>query len=194
MDIISGTSKHVRIALIVASVRTPRLADVLLLWLREQLADIAWLELDVIDLADVDLDLRGTRAGGSDSPISKQLDLADGYLVLTPEYNHSFPAALKNAIDWHFEEWQYKPVSFVGYGAGSGGLRAIEQLRLIFPELRATTTRNAVALTAPWERITADGTYDATEGSVAALHATLAELHWWALALRDGRRVHAVPA
>ncbi|AUI58860.1 NADPH-dependent FMN reductase [Amycolatopsis sp. BJA-103] len=175
-----------RLAVIIGSVRHERFADAITGWLLTELATIEGLEVDAIDLADVDLPLQGTRPGGTDTVISGRLHAADAYLIVTPEYNHSFPAALKNAIDWHFTEWAYKPVAFVGYGAGSGGIRAIEQLRLIFPELRATTTRDAVLLNAPWTRFGADG-YESTEGERAALAATMTELGWWARTLRAGR-------
>jgi NAD(P)H-dependent FMN reductase len=176
----------VRIALIVSSVRSTRLADPLLAWLLARLEPVDWLDVDVIDLADVDLPPEKLVPGAT-SPISDRLAGADGFLVLTPEYNHSFPASLKNAIDWHFDEWAYKPVAFVSYGAGSGGIRAVEQLRLIFPELRATTVRNAVLLAAPWTRLSADGRFEPGGAAVVALEATLAELRWWATALREGR-------
>jgi NAD(P)H-dependent FMN reductase len=182
----SHAGNPVRIALIVSSVRSTRLADPLLAWLLERLAPFAWLDVDVIDLAAVDLPPEKLVPGGG-SPISSRLARADGFLVLTPEYNHSFPAALKNAIDWHFDEWAYKPVAFVAYGASSGGIRAVEQLRLIFPELRATTVRNAVLLAAPWTQLTQDGRFEPGESAVAALGATMQELRWWATALRDGR-------
>ncbi|WP_414939005.1 NADPH-dependent FMN reductase [Amycolatopsis sp. cmx-11-51] len=175
-----------RLAVIIGSVRHERFADAITGWLLTELAAIDNLEVDPIDLADVDLPLRGTRPGGTETAISGRLHAADAYLVVTPEYNHSFPAALKNAIDWHFEEWAYKPVAFVGYGAGSSGIRAIEQLRLIFPELRATTTRDAVLLNAPWTRLGPNG-YEATEGERGALTATMTELDWWARTLRAGR-------
>ncbi|WP_181772374.1 NADPH-dependent FMN reductase [Amycolatopsis pittospori] len=175
-----------RLAVIIGSVRHERFADAITSWLETELATTDGLEVDVIDLADVDLPLQGTRPGGTETAISGRLHAADAYLVVTPEYNHSFPAALKNAIDWHYQEWAYKPVAFVGYGAGSGGIRAIEQLRLIFPELRATTIRDAVLLAAPWTRFGENG-YKATEGERAALTATMTELGWWARTLRAGR-------
>jgi NAD(P)H-dependent FMN reductase len=180
------TDQKLRIALIVSSVRATRLADPLLAWLRTRLEPYAWLETDVIDLAEVDLPPEKL-VPGEGSPISHRLEAADGFLVLTPEYNHSFPASLKNAIDWHFDEWAQKPVAFVAYGAGSGGIRAVEQLRLIFPELRATTVRNSVLLATPWTQLTPDGEFVPGDEAVAALTATMDELHWWATALREGR-------
>ncbi|WP_410579523.1 NADPH-dependent FMN reductase [Amycolatopsis sp. lyj-108] len=175
-----------RLAVIIGSVRHERFADAITGWLLTELAAIDGLEVDPIDLADIDLPLQGTQPGGTETVISDRLRVADAYLVVTPEYNHSFPAALKNAIDWHFSEWAYKPVAFVGYGAGSGGIRAIEQLRLIFPELRATTIRDAVLLNAPWNRLGPNG-YEGTEGERGALVATMTELGWWARTLRAGR-------
>jgi len=182
------TTPRLRIVLLVGSVRSPRMANPLTQWLRSELADIAWLELDVIDLAEVELPPEQVSpGGGAPSPVAHRLAAADGFLVLTPEYNHSFPASLKNAIDWHFDEWAYKPVAFVGYGAGSGGIRAVEQLRLVFPELRATTTRDAVLLSSPWEQLDRDGRFDASASTRQALAATMEELRWWADTLRAGR-------
>ncbi|OLZ61522.1 NADPH-dependent FMN reductase [Amycolatopsis keratiniphila] len=180
------TQSPIRLAVIIGSVRHERFADAITGWLQAELATIDGVEVDTIDLADIDLPLQGTRPGGTETVISDRLRDADAFLVVTPEYNHSFPAALKNAIDWHFTEWAYKPVAFVGYGAGSGGIRAIEQLRLIFPELRATTVRDAVLLNAPWTRLGPNG-YEGTEGERAALTATMTELGWWARTLRAGR-------
>jgi NAD(P)H-dependent FMN reductase len=182
----TSADNRLRIVLIVSSVRSTRLADPLLAWLRERLTSLAWLDVDVIDLADVDLPQEKLVPGES-SPISDRLASADGFLVLTPEYNHSFPASLKNAIDWHFDEWAYKPVAFVSYGAGSGGSRAVEQLRQVFPELRATTVRHAVQLNAPWTHLSDDGRFSPGADVDTALSTTMDELRWWASALREGR-------
>lgn len=176
-----------RIALLVGSVRQPRTADALVPWLRTRLSVVPGWQLDVVDLAEADLPTDGPPAGGAPSPVSERLAAADGFVVLTPEYNHSFPAALKHAVDWHHAEWARKPVAFVGYGAGAGGARAVEQLRQVFPELRATTVRDAVLLRQPWERVGDDGSYRPASGEEDALAATAAELTWWARALRAAR-------
>jgi NAD(P)H-dependent FMN reductase len=180
-----------RIALVIGSVRTQRFADAILPWLEERLAHLDWLKVDVVDLAEEDLDPHVLRG---DTPIGGRLADADAFVVLTPEYNHSYPAALKHAIDTHYAEWQYKPVAFVSYGAGSGGIRAVEHLRGVFAEVYATTTRNGVALVAPWSHLDTDGLFRPPAHVTGALDATMAELHWWALTLRDGRRDRAVPA
>lgn len=70
---------------------------------------------------------------------------ADGYIMVTPEYNHGYSAVLKNALDWVFPEWNGKPVGFVSYG-NAGGARAIEQLRQVVIELQMVPIRNAIHL------------------------------------------------
>src|SRR5437867_13385489 len=69
----------------------------------------------------------------------------DGFVFVTPEYNHGIPAALKNAIDFLFAEWNNKAAGFVSYG-GAGGARAVEQLRLVMAEVQIATVRNQVLL------------------------------------------------
>ncbi|GAA3681867.1 NAD(P)H-dependent oxidoreductase [Nonomuraea antimicrobica] len=178
---------RVRIAVVIGSVRKPRLADPLAAWLEHELTEIDWLDLDLIDLAAVSLPMQDLQpGGGAASPIAGRLADADGFVFLVPEYNHSFPAPVKNVIDWHFVEWAYKPVAFVGYGA-SGGIRAVEQLRTVFPELRATTVRESVLIPMAWEHLDATGRFVPPPGTVQALHAMMTELRTWAGALRSIR-------
>lgn len=75
------------------------------------------LHVDVVDLA------------GDQLAVTGSLDAADAFVVVTPEYNHSFPAPLKAMIDGHVVQWRAKPVAFVSYGGISGGLRAVEHTR-----------------------------------------------------------------
>jgi NAD(P)H-dependent FMN reductase len=185
---IQDTYSPVSISIIIGSVRQPRLGRVVANWLLTRTESRTDLSSDLIDLAEVELPMAGLKPGGvSDSPLSSRLHSADGFIVITPEYNHSFPAALKNAIDWHMHEWARKPVAFVSYGAGSGGVRAVEHLRLVFAELSAATTRTSVAMSAPWERLGEDGTLMSDAGLDAAADATLDDLMWWARALRAAR-------
>jgi NAD(P)H-dependent FMN reductase len=69
----------------------------------------------------------------------------DAFVFVTPEYNHGIPAALKNAIDFLFAEWNHKAAGFVGYGSASAA-RAVEQLRLVLAELHVATVRTQVQL------------------------------------------------
>ncbi|MFI7212523.1 NADPH-dependent FMN reductase [Micromonospora maritima] len=177
------------LAVLVGSVRVPRMGRTIADWFVGHAGRRDGLRTDLVDLAEVPLPLADTPPGGNPaSPIAGRLDAADAFVVITPEYNHSFPAALKNAIDWHHREWVAKPVGFVSYGAGSGGIRAVEQLRLVFAELHATTTRTGVVLTAPWDRLDRQGRLVGDEPLDRAADATLDELTWWGTALRTARR------
>ncbi|MDW5329025.1 NADPH-dependent FMN reductase [Plantactinospora sp. KLBMP9567] len=82
---------------------------------------------------------------------------------------------------------RFKPVAFVCYGAGSGGIRAAEQLRPVFAELYAATTRNCAAPTAPWSLVGRDGVLTVDAATRQAAETILDELTWWASALRSGR-------
>jgi NAD(P)H-dependent FMN reductase len=100
---------------------------------------------------------------------------------VTPEYNHSFPAPLKQAIDYAYEEWQAKPVGFVAYGHRSAGRHAIEHLRTVFTELHAVTVRSSVTLNV------LTGGDDETFATATAM---LDQLCWWGRALREARAQH----
>ena len=75
----------------------------------------------------------------------------------TPEYNHGYPAPLKNALDHLFSEWNRKPIGFVSYGASGGGLRAVEQLRQVAIELKMAPVRRHVAIPRVWEALDGSG-------------------------------------
>ena len=74
----------------------------------------------------------------------------DGFIIVTPEYSHGYPAVLKNALDYVYKEWNGKKIAFVGYG-GVGAARAIEQLRQVVIELQMIPMRSAVHITKFWE-------------------------------------------
>jgi NAD(P)H-dependent FMN reductase len=112
---------------------------------------------------------------------------ADAFVVVTPEYNHGYPGPLKVAIDTVVEQWQAKPVGFVSYGGVSGGLRAVEQLRGVFAELHAVTVREAVSFAHVWDRFDDDGALREPRRAEAAADRLLAQLGWWARALRRAR-------
>ena len=145
------------------------------------------MEVDVIDLAEVRLpDVLGADGGTRAIDIASRLSRADAFVVVTPEYNRSFPAALKQAIDWHFDPWRAKPVGFVSYGGAAGGLRAVEQLRLVFAELHAVTIKESVSFHGIWSAFDSNGEpIDAQSGGRAAT--MFDRLHWWGAALRHAR-------
>lgn len=82
---------------------------------------------------------------------------ADGVIIVTPEYNHGYPAVLKNALDVIYKEWNYKPVSFVSYGGVSGGIRAVEQLKQVTLELKMYPLHEEVNIHYIWQAFDESG-------------------------------------
>ncbi|WP_369365959.1 NADPH-dependent FMN reductase [Streptomyces sp. CG4] len=191
---LSAGETPLRVAVLVGSVREGRQGRAVADWFLAAAGD-AGLDLDVIDLAEVDLSLVLPGWGGTPSPavaallrdVSPRLAAADAFVVVTPEYNHSFPASLKNFIDWHHAQWHAKPVGFVSYGGLGGGLRAVEQLRLVFAELHAMTVRDSVSLHGPWSGLGEDGTPRDATVCTGAVKGMLGQLTWWGRALRAAR-------
>jgi len=107
----------------------------------------------------------------------------DGFVIVTPEYNHGIPGVLKNALDHLFAEWSGKPVGLVGYGI-HGGVRALDQLRVLAGVLGMADVQPQAELTLG-VALTPDGVA-ATGRHVEALDATLLAVEAWAQALRPG--------
>ncbi|MFJ9180994.1 NADPH-dependent FMN reductase [Streptomyces sp. NPDC102360] len=189
----TNTTTPLRVGVIVGSTRDGRLAPTVSTWFTAQAeAHTPETHYDVIDLTD--LDLPGTHPDWGHQPTPVQAELAtrvaaaDAYVVITPEYNHSFPAHLKHFIDLHHDEWKAKPVGFVSYGGVGGGLRAVEQLRLVFAELHCATIRDGVSFHRAHGGLFAeDGPAHDEQGAAGAAKVMLDQLNWWAHALRTAR-------
>ena len=186
------------LAIIVGSVREGRFGPVVAGWFAECARRRADLRVDLIDLAETPAPpLGSTPADAAEAAareaLAGRLAAADAFVVVTPEYNRSFPAALKELIDAHVTEWQAKPVGFVSYGGISGGLRAVEQLRLVFAELHAVTVRDTVSFHRAKERFDAAGRPTDPDSEVAA-KVLLDRLTWWGRVLRDARAEHPYAA
>jgi NAD(P)H-dependent FMN reductase len=117
---------------------------------------------------------------------AEKIKKADGYLFICPEYNHSFPSSLKNALDYLYDEWGRKPASFIGYGP-AGGIRAIEQLRLVLIELNMAPLSNALHLFQVHKKME-NGRFLGDDQDAANLHRMLDDLLWWSETLREGRQ------
>ncbi|GAA3497959.1 NAD(P)H-dependent oxidoreductase [Streptomyces prasinosporus] len=178
------------VTVVVGSNRHGRFGPVVAGWLLDRLRDRDDLSVDVVDVADLDLPttLEPTaRATATLAGVTPKLARADAFVVLTPEYNHSFPAGLKNLIDWHFTEWRAKPVALVTYGGLAGGLRAAEHLRQVFAELHAVTVRDTVSFHNAGASFDDEGRLKDPARPDAAAKTMLDQLVWWATALREAR-------
>ncbi|MEI2712335.1 MAG: NADPH-dependent FMN reductase [Nocardioides sp.] len=145
-----------KIAIIVGSTRPGRAGSAVGAWVKEQ-ADArgGQATYDLLELADFELDLLNepTVPGAANREYenpktrewSKVIDSYDGFVFVTPEYNHGVPAALKNAVDVLYPEWNHKAITFVGYGAASG-VRSVEHWRQIVANAMMQATRAQLEL------------------------------------------------
>jgi NAD(P)H-dependent FMN reductase len=195
--------ESMNVALIIGSVRGGRLGKTVAGWLAEEVRKFGQFNLNIIDLVDFELPIAFPEFGAPPPPatadqlavLTPQLAAADAFLVVTPEYNHSFPASLKNVIDWHGKEWYAKPVGLVSYGGISGGLRAVEQLRLVFAELHAVAIRDTVSFHDAWSLWDTEGNWPKGPGDYSgAAKALLNQLAWWARALLEAKAARPFPA
>lgn len=179
------------LAIIIGSTRKGRFGPVPANWFAEQARAHGGFEVDVVDLLDcslpVDIGHHGEDEHPAVSTLGGRLKNADAFVVVTPEYNHSFPAPLKAAIDYYNAEWNAKPVGFVSYGGMVGGQRAVEQLRQIFPEVHAMTVRDTISFVNYWTLFDEDGNPKDAEGTAAAAKKLLDQLLWWGNTLRTAR-------
>lgn len=142
-----------KIGIIIGSTRPGRNGEAVAHWVYEIAAKRSDAEFEIVDIADYNLPLldepMGAVMGQYTKPHtitwSKKIASFDGFIFVTPEYNHATTGALKNAIDYLYREWNNKAAGFVGYG-GAGAVSAVENLRMIMAELQVADVRNQVRL------------------------------------------------
>ncbi len=181
--------RSLRLALILGSTREGRLCDTIAAWAGERIEQHGGFSLHIVDPATAERPTRHDTHDAALDTLHRQLAHADAFVVVTPEYNHGYTAALKQLIDSTSDPWQAKPVGFVSYGGVSGGLRAVEQLRQVFAELHTVTVRNTVSFANVWSQFDADGRLHEPARPNRSMAAMLAQLQWWAAALREARGV-----
>lgn len=191
---------EVRVAIVVGSTRPGRRAEMVARWVSEVAdrhdstkSDLA--RFDVADLADYELPMLdepvpaaiGDYANEHTARWAGTVDAYDGFVFVTPEYNHSMTAALKNAVDFLFSEWNDKAVGFVSYGL-HGGTRAVEHLRQTVAEVKMADVRTQVALSLFADftitDMTQPGQLTPGEYQEPTLHRMLDEVVEWSLALK----------
>lgn len=184
--------QQLNLAIIIGSTREGRLAPRVAEWFVPLARAHGRYAVDVVDLQEVRLpEVLPENPSPTVEDYLRRLARADAFVVVTPEYNHGYPAALKQAIDIAVEEWHAKPVAFVSYGGVSGGLRGVEQLRQVFSELHVMTIRDGVCIANCWSSF---GEGQVPEGADAAAKVMLDRLDWWATGLREARRAREYAA
>ncbi|HEU5160855.1 MAG TPA: NAD(P)H-dependent oxidoreductase [Streptosporangiaceae bacterium] len=192
-----------KLLIIIGSVREGRFGPQAAAWIADQARTHGGFDVDVVDLAEIDIPLAlpavppkfagdGYPRPAAMAPLTAALEDADAFIVVTPEYNHSYPAALKAAIDWHFTQWTAKPVAFLSYGGSAGGRHAALHLENVLTELHAVPIRDGLSFVnyfTSWQ----DGRPldPDTPGYAKTM---LDHLAWWAGALRPARERVPYPA
>jgi NAD(P)H-dependent FMN reductase len=184
--------RRINIALIYGSTREGRLCDKVVQWALAFISRSEKFQLDVIDPRDYGFSTVNEAIPKKDlSNLSQRIDQADAFIIVTPEYNHGYPAPLKALIDSAYAEWNAKPVAFISYGGRSGGIRAVEQLRQVFAELHGVTMRDGVAFTNVWDQFSSNGDLRSPERAEKSLTTLIAQLEWWARALKNARHTNS---
>lgn len=187
------------VKIILGSTRPKRISEHLTPWVLEQVKKAGGIEAEVLDLRDYPMPFydeavtpSGIKDGNYEKDVVKKwaqkIEEADGYIIITPEYNHSIPAVLKNALDYVYYPWNKKAVGFVAYGT-VGGARAVEHLRGVAAELQMVSARVVVHIPAPWSLQDESGAFKpgALEPFEGAAKGMLEQLIWWGKAAKGAR-------
>jgi len=179
-----------KIAIILGSTRPGRNGEAVARWAHSIATKRKDAQFDLVDIARFDLPLLDEPVPPSRGQYSKPHTKAwaaciagyDGFVFVTPEYNHGTSAALKNALDYLYAEWNNKAAGFVAYGS-AGGTRAVEQLRLVMAELQIADVRAQVALSlfTDFENFSA---FKPAAYQEQSMNAMLDQLVAWASAMR----------
>lgn len=184
-----------RLMIIIASTRPGRVALPVARWFTERANEHGAFDVQVVDLAELDLPFldeahhprlrRYTQDHTREW--SELVEAADAFVFVTSEYNHGYPASLKNAVDYLNHEWKDKPVGFVSYGGVSAGTRAVQQLKQVVTAIKLMPIAEAVNIPFVAQFVDDDGVVQANEVMEQAAAAMLDELVLVERALRGLR-------
>lgn len=185
-----------KIQIILGSTRNHRVGEKVANWVYSQVKDIPDAEVELVDLENFPLPfydepiipklIKGNYSNEIAKKWATKVAEADGYIVVTPEYNHGYPAVLKNAFDYVYDEWNNKPIGFVSYGGISGGLRAVEQLRQVVVELQMVPIRESVSFQFVSKKFDEEGhLLDLSNND--RVKALMGQLLWWVKLLMPAR-------
>ena len=179
--------------IISSTVRPGRKGPLIAAWIAEKAKQHGGFNVEVLDLGEINLPMMNEAHHPSlkkyehehTKKWAAKIAEFDGYIWVTPEYNHSTSAALKNAIDYLYAEWNKKTVGIVSYGT-VGGVRAAEHLKQIAGEMQMHDIRNGVYVLAPWAAFDENG--DAKpENVLGDIAGFTDELIWWTDVLKTAR-------
>ncbi|OGG74055.1 hypothetical protein A3A40_00485 [Candidatus Kaiserbacteria bacterium RIFCSPLOWO2_01_FULL_54_20] len=195
---VNDQTSPLNVKVILGSTRSGRFSEKPGQWIAEEAKKQKDLTVELLDLRDYPMPLfdEAETPGYKSKPYSHEsvvrwtakIAEADAFIVIAPEYNHGYPAVLKNALDYVYQEWNNKPIAFVTYGSAMGA-RTTEQLRQVAIELQMAPIRNAVHM--PYDVLIAVGK-GVPAAEIFAPYAERAgglieQLTWWGKALKTAR-------
>ena len=180
--------------IVIASTRPGRAGLPVARWFEDHARQHGGFDVKVADLAELNLPLfdepqhprLGHYVQEHTRVWSRMVDDADAFTFVMPEYNYAMTAPLKNALDYLYSEWNYKPVGLVSYGGISGGLRAAQMVKEVVTTLRMMPLPEGVAIPFVAQHIQ-DGIFHPSELAVQSTNTMLDELARWAGALASLR-------
>ena len=190
----------INVKIIIASTRPGRKGPAVAAWITERAKAHTKMDVEVLDLAEINLPFL-------DEPEhprlqkyqhqhtknwSAKIDSGDAYIIVTPEYNFGYPATIKNALDFLYNEWTYKPVAFVSYGGVAGGTRAVQMLKQVVTAQKMMPVTESVHVPFFDKLINEQNIFVADEGLEKSAGQMLSALTKWALALKPMRNKPAL--
>lgn len=184
-----------KLNVIIASTRPGRVGPPVANWFVERAKARGTFDVELVDLAEAGLPIfdepEHPAAQKYQNEHTKKwsaiVDSADAFVIVTPEYNFGTPPSLVNALDYLYNEWNYKPAGFVSYGGISGGLRSVQMTKLILNTLKVVPLTEAVTLPFVWNQLNDSGEFVPNDSNGEAADGMLDELQKWAKALKTMR-------
>jgi len=178
--------------IITSTTRPGRKGIAIAQWVYELATVHDGIDAEILDLATINLPLMDEpnhpRLGQYEHQHTKnwsaKINEADAFIIVLAEYNYGFPAPIKNAIDYLFTEWAYKPVGIVSYGGVSGGLRAAQMLKQVLTTLHMMPLNQGITIPFFPKFFNPDGSFTGDESHVKAAETLFAELTKWAGAMK----------
>jgi NAD(P)H-dependent FMN reductase len=184
-----------KLNIIIGSTRPGRKGPSIASWIETAAEMYSEFEVELIDLAEVNLPFLNE----PNHPMiqkyeheltmdwSKRINSADAFIIVTPEYNYSYTAPVKNALDYLYKEWNYKPVAFVSYGGVAGGTRAVQSLRLVVTALKMVPINESVNIPFFTKYIDNEGIFRPEEELGKCAEVMFVELLKWTKELKSMR-------
>lgn len=183
------------IKIILGSTRDGRFGEKPAKWILKEAKKIEGIDAELIDLRDYPLPFfydaispvmnNGNYSNEVADKLAKKISEADGFIIATPEYNHGYPAVLKNAMDFFYSEWKNKPVGFLSWSATSYAY-AVGQLHEVAIGLQMAPIKSGIHLSNFGTMLDKDGNLK-TESLQKVADVFFTELIWWANALKEAR-------